>query len=145
MIQWWKGFLTAQSENSVAMACNFDGSYSAGLCYESLIIHQFSIPHCRLCIGSKLRKGNLKFQIDISRPVRNPSGPARGLSAAPQRPRPNLFKCKVRKKLIILNEKLRIYVLKRPSEMQSEELQTLKPQPQVNHLAKEKSKHFSKK
>lgn len=116
----------AKSENPVAMACNFDGSDSMGLCYESLITHQFSIPHCRLCIGSKLRKGSLKSQIDISRPVRNPSGTARGLGAAPQRARPNLFKSKVRKNLIILNEELRIHVLKRPSEMQSGELQTLR-------------------
>lgn len=117
---------STMSENSVAMACNFDGLYRAGLCYESLIIHWFSITHCRLCIGFKLRKGNLKSQIDISRPVRNPSGPARGLSAAPQGARPNLFKSKVRKKLIILNEELRIHVLKRLSEMQLGELKTLR-------------------
>lgn len=127
IIQRWKGFLTAQSQKiQLQWHVIFDGSCRAGLCYESLIIHQFSIPHCRLCTGFKLRKGNLKSQIDTSRPAKNPSGPARGLGAAPQGARPNLFKSKVRKKLIILNEELRIHVLKRRSEMQSRELQTLR-------------------
>lgn len=116
---------STKSENTVAMAYHFDGSHRAGLCYESLIIHQFSIPHCRLCIGFKLRKGYLKSQIDISRPARNLLGPAKGLGAALQGAKPNLFKSKVRKKLIILNEELMIHVLKRLLEMQSGELQTL--------------------
>lgn len=99
--------------------------HKPGWCYESLIIHHFSMPHCRRHIGFKWRKGNLKSLINMSKPGRKLSGGGERTPFCSSGLRSNLFKSKVMKKLIIFNEELAIHRTKKDYQRSSEETEPL--------------------